>query len=105
MSPDDDFKLSPDLELQRIITLQEAEKISSLSVRFLEAAPLRQDHRDEPAPSWRAAARRTDAQAALNENAAPVRAALAFLGVAGRGARPLKPPAPLGSSPSTSTTG
>jgi hypothetical protein len=28
---DDDFKLSPDLELQRIITLQEAEKISSLS--------------------------------------------------------------------------
>ena len=31
MSPDDDFKLSPDLELQRIITLQEAEKISSLS--------------------------------------------------------------------------
>ena len=28
---DDDFKLSPELELQRIITLQEAEKISSLS--------------------------------------------------------------------------
>ena len=28
---DDDFKLSPDLELQRIITLQEAERISSLS--------------------------------------------------------------------------
>ena len=28
---DHDFKLSPDLELQRIITLQEAEKISSLS--------------------------------------------------------------------------
>ena len=31
MSPDDDFKLSPDLELQRIITLQEARNISSLS--------------------------------------------------------------------------
>jgi hypothetical protein len=31
MSPDDDFKLSPELELQRIITLQEAEKVSSLS--------------------------------------------------------------------------
>ena len=28
---DHDFKLSPELELQRIITLQEAEKISSLS--------------------------------------------------------------------------
>jgi hypothetical protein len=31
MSPDDDFKLSPELELQRIITLQEAQKVSSLS--------------------------------------------------------------------------
>ena len=29
---DDDFRLPPELELQRIITLQEAEKISSLSV-------------------------------------------------------------------------
>ena len=28
---DDDFRLPPELELQRIITLQEAEKISSLS--------------------------------------------------------------------------
>jgi hypothetical protein len=28
---DDDFKLSPGLELERIITLQEAEKVSSLS--------------------------------------------------------------------------
>ena len=32
MSPTNDFKLPPDLELDRIITLQEAEKISSLSV-------------------------------------------------------------------------
>ena len=28
---DDDFRLPPELELQRIITLQEAEKVSSLS--------------------------------------------------------------------------
>lgn len=29
---DDDFRLPPALELERIITLQEAEKVSSLSV-------------------------------------------------------------------------
>ncbi len=31
-APTNDFKLPPDRELDRIITLQEAEKISSLSV-------------------------------------------------------------------------
>jgi len=31
MSPDDDFKLSPELELEQIISLQRAEKVSGLS--------------------------------------------------------------------------
>ena len=62
MSPsDDDFKLSPELELEQIISLQKAEKVSSLSGELVEEAPRRQDHRDEPAPAWRAAAARADA--------------------------------------------
>ena len=31
MSPDDDFKLSPELELEQIVSLQKAEKLSGLS--------------------------------------------------------------------------
>ena len=32
MATTDDFKLSPELELERIVTLQQAEKISTISV-------------------------------------------------------------------------
>ena len=31
MSPDDDFKLSPEFELEQIVSLQKAEKLSGLS--------------------------------------------------------------------------
>ena len=31
MSPDDDFKLSPELELEQIVGLQKVEKLSGLS--------------------------------------------------------------------------
>jgi hypothetical protein len=42
MSADDDFKLSPELELKRIVTLQKAEEVSSLSVDSLK-----RHHRDK----------------------------------------------------------
>jgi hypothetical protein len=42
MSPTDDFKLPPKLELDRIITLQEAEQVSSLS-----PSSWKRNHRDK----------------------------------------------------------
>ena len=66
------FKLPPALELERIINLQDAEEVSSLSVRFLEAASRGQACRVEPAPSWHAAARRADApQVSLDRETPP----------------------------------
>ena len=44
MSPDDDFKLSPELELQRIITLAGGGEDLQPVGKLLETTPPRQDH-------------------------------------------------------------
>ena len=58
---DGELKLSPELELKRIISLQEAEKVSSLSDRQPQAQSPRQNHRSGSASSRHASGRRADA--------------------------------------------
>ena len=64
MAGDDGFKLSPELELEKIISLQTAEKVSGLSEDSWKRHHSDKLDQAEPAPAWRAAASCADDEAA-----------------------------------------